>query len=69
MTVCLPGATFEEITERVGQVMGDGRGGSILVPVDNPPTDGGDLSEWEIAGVRHLVDILPMHVSLETTNK
>ena len=33
MTVCLPGAKIEVVTERVGQVMGNGYGGSILVHV------------------------------------
>ena len=33
MTVCLPGAKIEDVTERVGQVMGNGHGGSILVHV------------------------------------
>ena len=33
MTVCLSGAKIEDVTERVGQVMGDGYGGSIPVRV------------------------------------
>ena len=33
VTVCLPGAKIEDVTERVGQVMGNGYGGSILVHV------------------------------------
>ena len=33
MTVCLPGAKIEDVTARVGQVMGNGYGGSILVHV------------------------------------
>ena len=31
--ICLPGAKIEDATERVGQVMGNGYGGSILVLV------------------------------------
>ena len=33
VTVCLPGAKIEDVTERVGQVMGNGYGGSSLVHV------------------------------------
>ena len=33
VTVCLPGAKIKDVTERVGQVMGNGYGGSILVHV------------------------------------
>ena len=33
VTVCLPGAKIEDVTERVGHVMGNGYGGSILVHV------------------------------------
>ena len=33
VTVCLPGAKIEDVTERVGQVMGNGYGGSITVHV------------------------------------
>ena len=30
VTVCLPGAKIEAVRERVGQVMGNGHGGSII---------------------------------------
>ena len=33
ITVCLPGAKIEDIAEKVGQVMGGGTGGAILVHV------------------------------------
>ena len=33
VTVCLPGTKMEDVTERVGQVMGNGYGGSIIVYV------------------------------------
>ena len=33
MTICLPGAKIDDVTERVGQVMGNGYGGSIIVHV------------------------------------
>ena len=33
VTVCLPGAKIEDVTERVGKVMGNGYGGSILLHV------------------------------------
>ena len=33
VVVCLPGARIEHVTERVEQVMGTGKGGSILVHV------------------------------------
>ena len=46
MPVCPSGAKFEDVTERVGEVMGNGHGGSILVQGDTPPKDGGGLSEW-----------------------
>ena len=31
MVVCLPGAKIEAITERVENIMGSGKGGSVLV--------------------------------------
>ena len=42
VTVCLPGAKIEDVTERVGQVMGNGHDGSILVHVgtNNSEKDG-----------------------------
>ena len=42
VTICLPRAYIEDVTETVGQVMGNGHGGSILVHVDtnNPEKEG-----------------------------
>ena len=33
MVVCLPGAKIEAITERVENIVGSGKGGSVLVHV------------------------------------
>ena len=39
IVVCLPGAKIEHVTERVGQVMGHGNGGYILVHVGTNNSD------------------------------
>ena len=39
IVVCLPGAKIEHVTERVGNVMGHGNGGSILVHVGTNNAD------------------------------
>ncbi|MBA1446784.1 MAG: hypothetical protein FE835_18150 [Gammaproteobacteria bacterium] len=39
MTVCLPGANIDDVTDRVSRVMGNGRGGSILVHVGTNNAD------------------------------
>ena len=39
IVVCLPGASIEHVTERVEQVMGTGKGGSILVHVGTNNAD------------------------------
>ena len=33
MVVCLPGAKIEAITERVENIVGSGKGGSVLVHI------------------------------------
>ena len=40
IVVCLPGARIEHVMERVDQVMGTGKGGSILVHVGTNNADG-----------------------------
>ena len=39
LVVCLPGARIEHVTERVGQIMGRGNGGFILVHIGTNNTD------------------------------
>ena len=39
MVVCLPGAKIEVITERVENIMGSGKGGSVLVHVGTNNVD------------------------------
>ena len=40
VVVCLPGAKTEAITERVENIVGSGKGGSVLVHVDNVEREG-----------------------------
>ena len=39
VVVCLPGARIEHVTERVGKIMGRGKGGTILVHVGTNNAD------------------------------
>ena len=39
VVVCLPGARIEHVTERAGQIMGRGNGGSILLQIGTNNAD------------------------------